>query len=156
MGIRFKDSGGTLRTLVRMKVQDSGGVVRLIQRVRVMDSGGTLRTVFSFFTATLAPATLNGTYNGALTTPQNINCGNCIVTVAGGTSPYTYLWAQVGSSPYTWVIGGGTTATAGFTAQSIPLGVTTSVGFRCTVTDNLGNIVVTGDVTATAFNNSTG
>lgn len=53
MGIKIRDSGGTLRTITQIRMRDAGNVLRTIKRVRIRDSGNVLRTVWQATTIAL-------------------------------------------------------------------------------------------------------
>lgn len=68
----------------------------------------------------------------------NLTTSSTTVTPTGGVAPYTYAWTQVGTPPYTWVIGSAAAATTNFTCNSLGVGNSTSEDFLCTVTDAVG------------------
>lgn len=106
------------------------------------------------FSVSASPSTVNGTYHGASGAAQNITTSATIASPSGGTAPFTYSWAQVGSSAYTWTIGSAATASTSFTATAVGKGEAASADFRVTVTDATG-VVRTANVSANAFNEST-
>lgn len=150
--IRMRDSGGTLRTIKRIRIRDADGVLQTVLRVRGRDTTGSLRTFFQALYAEVSPLTADGYVAG--TTTQNVSTGNVGAVVTGGVMPYTYAWAAVGSSPYTWVISAPTGDITYFTAQNIPVGAVATQTFRLTVTDAAGATAL-WDVFATARNNNT-
>jgi hypothetical protein len=69
--------------------------------------------------------------------------------VAGGTSPFTYVWSVVSfDTPSMPTISNGTTASPTFRALGIVPGDTHGAIFRVTIADNLG-LTATKDVIAT-------
>lgn len=150
--VRFMDNG-TLRTATRIRLQESS-VLHTVQRIRAMVSG-TLRTVYQYFSATATPNSVSGSYNGSSAAAQNITTGPTIASAVGGVAPFTYLWTQVDVSPYTWTISASTSATTTFTGVAIDDGVSSSVNFKCTITDANSNTADTLLVDATVHNRST-
>lgn len=104
--------------------------------------------------AAVTPASVSGAYNGASSSAQNIATGNVLASAQGGRTPYSYAWAQNGSSPDTWTISSPTSATTHFTAQSIGPGSLAFAEFIVTVTDAAG-LTATAIVEAQASNRST-
>lgn len=149
--IRVRDAGGTLRTITRIRLRDATGTLRTISRIRGRDTSGTLRTFFDSLSVTVSPSTADGYVAGAST--QNVDTGSVLATATGGTTPYSYAWTQVGTSPYTWTISSPAAASTYFTAQSLPVGVAATNTFRVTVTD-ASSFIAAWDVFATARNNN--
>lgn len=73
--------------------------------------------------------------------------GSCVVTAAGGTSPYTYSWARV-SGDSSIAITSSTSASTTFSRTGLVVNTDYSAIFRCTVTDNV-SATTTVDVTVT-------
>lgn len=86
---------------------------------------------------TLSPTSVSGWSDPGAT--ANISTASVLATPNGGVTPYTYSWARVDSSAYTWTIGTPTAASTNFTGNSIPVGVNTGATFEVTVTDAAGN-----------------
>jgi hypothetical protein len=140
--------GGTAQTVKRIKGMAD---LRTFKRVRVMVSG-VMQTVFQFLNAVLSTDSVFGNVSGG-SGSSDVTTSVVSVTVTGGTAPFTYLWQETSNnSSYTWVIGSSATASTSFTAQSLAPLDTAAAGFTCTVTDADGNIVITGEVTASAAN----
>ncbi len=100
---------------------------------------------------TLSPTAVAGFYDAGGT--SNVTTGSVIATPAGGFTPYSYAWAAIDVSPYTWTISAATSATTSFTCQSLPEGTIATRIFEVTVTDSAG-IVGRKRITATARNNN--
>lgn len=98
---------------------------------------------------TLSPTAVSG-YSSVGGT-QNVGTGAVLATATGGVAPYTYSWARVDSSAYTWTIAAPTAATTTFTALSVPEGVATTAVFELTVTGS-GGLSAKKQITATALN----
>lgn len=98
----------------------------------------------------LSPPSVSGYYStgGTATT---IATGSVIASPSGGVSPYTYAWAQISTSPYTWSIASPAAASTSFSAANIPEGVRDSVTFQVTVTDASGT-TATASLVATVRN----
>lgn len=104
--------------------------------------------------ASASPTSVSGSYNGASGAAQNIATGNTIATGTGGRTPYTYAWAQVGTSADVWTISAPTSATTKFTATAIGPGSDAYATFRVTITDAVG-MTAGAPVSAEANNRST-
>lgn len=104
--------------------------------------------------ASVSPAEVTGAYRGTSAVAQNITTGSTVASQSGGVSPYTYAWALSGTSAYTWTIGAATSATTGFTAQSVGAGQVAMATFEVTITD-AGGATARALVNATASNEST-
>lgn len=100
--------------------------------------------VSSSMAATVAPFA-NGSANHAPVTIDAI-----MVTVTGGTGPFTYLWQQVGLTPEVWTIGSPTGATPTFTGTDVADGDTATAYFHCAVTDSLGAHALSNDIQVNA------
>lgn len=142
--IRFRDTGGTLRTTARIRMRDEGGTLRTIQRIRVRDASNILRTVWQAMTVSLSASTATGT--GATST---ITSSSVTATPSGGTSPYTYLWS---AAPYNYDSIAATTPTAAtttFRRTGCASGDIYIGDFTCTATDALGNAATSSAVAVT-------
>jgi hypothetical protein len=149
MTIKVKDSGGTLRTVVRASVM-AGGTLRPLKSVKVKDSGGTLRTVFAGLNVTPNYSAVSGfgTTTPIYSTPTTV------VTATGGTGPYTYLWTVVEDDALgTPSITSSTSASTTFQSTDLANFTPHTVTFRCTVTDSLA---VTGSCDVTVVFTKTG
>lgn len=71
----------------------------------------------------------------------NITTASVTATPSGGIPAYTYSWALIDGSSYTWTIGAAAAASTTFTAQNVPVGVRVDGSFELTVTDSAGNTV---------------
>lgn len=98
---------------------------------------------------TLSPTAVSG-YT-AVGGTQDVGTGAVLATPSGGVAPYTYAWARVGSSAYTWTIAAPAAATTTFTALAIPEGVAATAVFELTVTD-AANVSAKRQISATALN----
>lgn len=99
---------------------------------------------------TLSPSdSVTGYSNTGAT--ANITTGLVVATPSGGTPSYTYAWAQVGLSPYTWTITAPTAASTAFTCGSLGPGNTAEAMFKVTVTDSVGHTDI-AEVSAFANN----
>lgn len=152
--IRLRDAGGNLRTVARIRARDASGELRTIQRIRIRDASNVLRTVWYALTALISPSPINGSYRGSSASPQDIATSSVIAAVSGGIPSYSYAWAQVGVSAYSWTIGTPTAASTNFTAASVENGSEATATFSVTVTDSTGS-TATDQVVATARNLST-
>lgn len=95
------------------------------------------------------PSEVTGYGNsGAL---ANITTGIVEAEPAGGASPYTYAWAQISASGYTWLINSASSRTTTFTCNGLGPGNTAEATFTVTVTDARGS-KATSSVTAYANN----
>jgi hypothetical protein len=74
---------------------------------------------------------------------------------SGGLSPYSYSWAIVSSDGQTYVIHGPTSATVSVTGSGLPMDDVSTCTIRCTATDSLGSIAVSGDVAVSLTTHST-
>jgi hypothetical protein len=106
------------------------------------------------FTLSVSPSSVNGSYHGSSGAAQNITTSVALAVPSGGKTPYTYAWAQVGTSPDTWTIATPAGASTSFTATAIAAGADASATFQVTVTDANG-IIRTAQVFAHALNVST-
>lgn len=100
------------------------------------------RSTSSALTPTVIPPTLAGeTWGyGVCTTSEP-----AIVTVTGGTPPYTYSWSRVsGSSSVTAV---SPSSYSSYFQGIVSPGSTLSAVFKCTVTDAASTVVDTANVT---------
>jgi predicted extracellular nuclease len=103
----------------------------------------------SAISASDTPTTVSGYSNtGAI---ANITTSGTTAASTGGVAPYTYAWAQSGTSPDTWVINSPALATTTFTAQNIAVGAISYAYFEVTITDALGS---QGKATVTATVNN--
>lgn len=137
--IRFRDSGGTLRTATQIRARDSGGTLRTITRIRVRDSGNALRVVYdtagtSTFTVTVTPPAIGGHSMGTGT----VATGNVTASASGGTAPYSYAWTLIlydhGTTAPTAT--GAASATTGFVQTNVGPAEFYTATFRVTATDS--------------------
>lgn len=112
-------------------------------------AGATVAGTASTLGVTVLPTAVSGYSDTGAT--ASIVTNAAIATPAGGISPYTYAWAQSGSSPDSWTIGTATAASTSFTAANIAVGNISSAYFTVTVTDAIGS-KATATVAATANN----
>lgn len=144
--VRGKDVGAVTRTFTRVRMRDASNILKIIQRIRGRDSGGTLRTLFEYFTASLDTSVANGFDSGAAISGTVVT-DTVTATPTGGTAPYTYSWVYVSGDPEV-TAAAPTSAGTTFTANPVYDGSPFTTVFRCDVTDNAGNVVSAGEVTA--------
>lgn len=148
--LRIRDAGGTLRTIVRVRVRDETNVLRTIQRISARASSANLfKTVFQPFAAAITPSPVDGFLAGTAT--ASVTTSAVTATPTGGTSPYTYAWAQTGSSPYAWTINSPAIASTSFTAAAVEVGAYATNLFQVTITDANG-ATATANVSASVRN----
>jgi hypothetical protein len=144
--VKIRDSGGTSRTITRIRMRDETGTLRTIQRIRIKDSTGTLRTVFSAFGISLSTDQETKVDSGASYT-GSVTSDAVTVTVTSGTGPYTYSWARTSGDSSVGI----TSPTAASTtfAATVYEGYPLTAHFRVTVTDTATGTTATADVTVT-------
>lgn len=103
----------------------------------------------SSMSATSTPLSVSGYGSGGST--ADITTSATAASATGGAAPYTYAWAQYGTTPETWTIGAATSASTAFTATNIADGAIAFAYFKVTITDALGS-KATAIVTATVNN----
>lgn len=137
--IRFRDTGGTLRTAARISIRDDGGLLRTARRIRVRDVSNVLRTVWESVSATLSTTAI---YESQPTSTV-VSTTSCTAAMVGGTAPYTYLWHAAdynydGINPSTPASASTTFRRSGCIASESYVG-----DFFCTITDAMGATVDT-------------
>lgn len=147
--IRLRDLTNTVRTVKQIRVRDENNVLRVVKRVRVRDESNFLRTVYSSLQATITPTKVSA--YGSSGVAANLTTNGALAIPDGGASPFTYAWAQVGSTPESWTINTPAVASTTFTAASIGAGTVAVATFQVTITDSVG---ATATATVTAYANN--
>lgn len=115
------------------------------------DGANILRVVWSAMSAGLSAAYVEGAVASSSAEPITTNSVTAIPE--GGTGPFTYAWAAVGTNG--WTIGSPTSATTSFTSPATSPGVTKEAMFKCTISGPSGS-AVTEHVTASVTNLGSG
>lgn len=139
------------------------GVVKNASRIHVHQAGssktavaghirqsGTLKTFFAELAVALSAAVVRGTANSSGT----VTVGSASVTanVTGGTGTLTYSWTRTAPDAQVWTIANPSSPTTYFYTSCSAASSFTAT-FHCTVTDGLGQTVVSSDVEADCANN---
>jgi hypothetical protein len=113
VGLKIRDAGGTLRTIVGLKIRDAGGTLRTIADLKVRDAGGTLRTVFTSGGGGGTSVWIDPPSSDTASTTETYHAEDFTVGYSGGVAPTSYAWGVVSSSGGSAsVLSGATTATA--------------------------------------------
>ena len=95
MGVKVRDSGGTLRTLAGIKVRDGGGTLRTIANMKIRDSGGTLRTVYTSGGGGGTSIWIDPPYSDTSSSTMTYHAADFTVGYSGGVVPTSYAWSVV-------------------------------------------------------------
>lgn len=148
--IRVRDAGG-VAPIGALRFRDASGIVN-IATARIRDAAG-LQTIFSQsgagFTVDVPASAYGGGASGAAIP---ISTEEVIATIAGGRSPYSYVWSRVDTAPQGWTIISPASNTTRFRANTVPPGVVQTATFRVAVTDANSVTVNSIDIVATAEN----
>ncbi len=130
MTLKFKDDGGTDRTITAIQFMDDGGTDRTIERIKL----GT-KVIFSITPDISVVLSLDsvGADAGGTGVATTVTV---TATPSGGTAPYTYLWTLediVGSGSPT--IDSTTTAATSFSITGIATDEFCTATARCTAKD---------------------
>lgn len=147
--IVLRDASG-LNNIGAIFLRDASGLVE-IGEVYLRESGG-LVEVYSAagagdaFTVDVPPNVYG--YASSLSS-VSVTTGIATATPTGGTAPYTYLWS---GGDENWTITNPNSQSTAFRAASVPPADGFVTSFICTVTDDNDSIVVSGSVSAEAYN----
>jgi hypothetical protein len=129
--IKFKDDGGTDRTITAIKFKDDGGTDRTIAKIMFND-----KVIFITGAAGSLSVTLSTSGTGATAGKTgSAVTGAVVATPADGTAPYVYAWTleeQVDGFPN---ITSPSSASTTFSISGLPAGDFCTATARCTVTD---------------------
>ena len=93
MSLRWRDSGGALRTAGAVSIRDADNILRAVDQIRIRDADNVLREVYKQgIRLAVSPGSA---YGSGVTGPITTN--SVTVGVAGGTPPYTHSWSAGGS-----------------------------------------------------------
>jgi len=112
-------------------------------------AAGVMTGLATAFTVDVSPDAVSA--YGSSGAAANLTTSSAVATPAGGVAPFTYSWAQVGTSGYTWIANSPAAASSTFTATSVDAGAVAEATFRVTVTDSVG-AKATADVEVFANN----
>jgi hypothetical protein len=107
VSLRWRDSGGALRTAGAVSIRDASSALLAVDQIRVRDADNVLREVYKQGIRLAATPTF--VYGTGISGPITTN--SVTVGVAGGTPPYTHAWTVGGSV----VANSPTSATTSFT-----------------------------------------
>ena len=133
--IRFRDSTNTLITATRGRARNAAAA---------------LKTFFSAMSASVTVTEVSGYANSS--SAADVTTQGAGVTVTGGASPFTYLWARTDAGPHGWTISNPTASFTYFTCVAVDPFDPQTASFACTVTDPGGTTALSDTVTASANN----
>lgn len=146
MTLALHKSGSTLNA-AKVHVRKAGTTLAAVAgHIR---QGGALKTFFEELGVSLDKAIVRGTANSAGTV--SVISGDVTAVVSGGTGTLTYAWTRTDSDTQPWTIGAPSGAETYF-YTSCSANTSHSATFHCTVTDGLGQTVVSTSINAVCSN----
>ncbi len=150
IGLFIRDGSNVQREITELVIRDGGNVARTISELWIRDTNNVPRLVYNpsgsaTFTASVTPATVYGFSSGTGTATSNF----ATASGTGGVEPYNYLWTLVSytaASPPT--ADNPVIDSTFFTQTGIAPNTTESAVWTCHITDNLGNVAISNEVTA--------
>jgi hypothetical protein len=92
VSLRWRDSGGALRTAGAVSIRDADNILRAVDQIRIRDADNVLREVYK--QGIRLSATPTSAFGSRMTPPATTN--SVTIGVAGGTPPYTHAWTANG------------------------------------------------------------
>ncbi len=137
-----------LKGIVAIQFRDAASVLKSVATGQIRTATG-LKTFFSSMTATAAPDTVSGIGNSSGTVL--VVTTNVTAAPVGGVSPWTVLWTRTDADPQSWTINSPTAFNTTFQTAVDP-GTSSVATFVATITDAVGAVAVTNEVTVTCTN----
>lgn len=128
-------AGQTYEAVYRCTITDGGG------RTTTVDVNVTLVANYAPLTASASPSSVSASSTSS--TSQTLTTNQSTATATGGDGSYTYQWEHVSGTALTVV--NPNSATTAFRTTLSP-GQSRSAVYRCKVTDGLGNVAYTNNV----------